>query len=320
MIPLRKLGHSDLEVSPVGLGVLQLGGGSGRLQSLMPAIPEQARIEIIRKALEGGINWFDTGEVYGAGRSGRLLAEALAELGEIDQNAIIATSWPSFLRFAGNIKKTNLEQSNSLNPYSIGLYQVHGSKSLSSVKAEMSTMAGLVEAGKIRAVGVSNFTAVQMRAAHEALLKRGLGLASIQVQYNLLDRQIEFNGVLETARELGIGLIASAPLASGILTGKYHQTPDMLDRLPSMRRRGVEKQIETSRPVIELLFEIASKYDTEPARVALSWVINQGQDVMAITGASRVGHVLEGIGAMTLQLSEEDLKRLDQATRNFKEI
>lgn len=317
MIKLRKLGHSDLEVSPVGLGVIQFAGGSGALQSVIPAIPQDQRVEILKTALEGNINWFDTAELYGAGRSEKFLAEALDELGDSSQQTIIATKWSPYLRFAGNLKKTIQERLDKLKPYPIGLYQIHNPKSLSSPKAEMNAMADLVEEGKIRAIGVSNFNPEQMRKAQETLDNRGLGLASNQVNYNLLNRQIEKNGVLETARELGISLIAWAPLASGVLTGKYHKNPDILARIPAVRRKKVEKQIELSQPVIEVLDEIASKYETEPAQVALSWVINQGQDIVAVTGVSRVGHVLEGIGAMKLQLSEKDITRLDQVSRKF---
>ncbi|RLD01465.1 MAG: aldo/keto reductase [Chloroflexota bacterium] len=314
MIQLRKLGHSDLEVSPIGLGVMQFAGGSGAIQAINPAIPEETRIEIVRTALEGGINWFDTAELFGAGKSEKYLTEALDELGEISQRAIIATKWSSYLRFAGNIKKTIQERLDKLSPYSIGLYQIHNPKSFSSTKAEMNAMADLVKGGKIRAVGVSNFNSDQMRVAQDTLEKRGLGLASNQVHYNLLNRKIEYNGVLETARDLGISLIAWAPLASGILTGKFHKNPEKLTGIPAVRRKRLEKQLEDSWPVIEVLDEIASKYGSEPAQVALAWLIHQGEDIVAIPGATRIGHVMEGFGAMNLQLSEQDLTQLDQAS------
>lgn len=320
MRQFRKLGHSDLEVSPIGVGVIQFAGGSGALQNLIPAIPEKDRIEIVKKALEGGINWFDTAELYGAGRSEKYLAEALDHLGELSQRSIVATKWSPYLRFAGNLKKTIQERLDKLAPYPIGLYQIHNPKSLSSPKAEMNAMADLIEEGKIKAIGVSNFSPDQMRSAQETLEKRGLGLASNQVNYNLLNRKIEGNGVMEMARELGISLIAWAPLASGILTGKFHQNPEMLDRIPAVRRKAVEKQIETSQPVVELLFEMAAKYGTEPAQVAMAWLIAQGQDIVAVTGASRVGHVQEAIGAMGLELSGRDLNKLDKASLEFQEI
>ena len=309
--------YSDLEVSPIGLGVIQFAGGSKALQAVLPAIPDTDRIEIVKTALEGGINWFDTSELFGAGRSEEYLAEALDGLSEFSQQAIIATKWSPYLRFAGNIKKSFHEQLNKLDPYLIGLYQVHKPNSFSSLGAEMNAMADLVEDGKIRAIGVSNFKPEQIRQAQAVLKKRGLGLASNQVQYNLLNRQIEENGVLETARELGISLIAWAPLASGILTGKYHKKPEILARIPSVRRKRLEKQLENSRPVIKVLDDIAMKYRSEPAQVALAWLINQGKDIVAIPGASRVGHVLEGIDAMNLSLTDEDMDRLNEISHRL---
>ena len=150
----RKLGHSDLEVSPIGIGVTQFAGGSGFFQALNPAIPEETRFEIVKTALEGGINWFDTAELYGAGRSEKYLTAALNKAGDENLGVIIATKWSPYLRFAGNIKKTIQIRLNNLNPYQIGLYQVHNPRSLSSARAEMNAMADLVEAGKIRAIGV----------------------------------------------------------------------------------------------------------------------------------------------------------------------
>ncbi len=175
-------------------------------------------------------------------------------------------------------------------------------------------MADLVSDGKIQAVGVSNFNADQMKGAQNTLKKRGLGLASNQVFYNLLDRRIEYNGVLETARELGIALIAWAPLASGILTGKFHKAPEILAGIPAVRRNRVKKRLEDTRPVIEVLDQIASKYGSEPAQVALAWLIHQGEDIVAVPGATRVGHVMEGIGAMNLTLAAVDLDRLNDVS------
>ena len=317
MIQLRTLGNSDLEVSPIGLGVIQFAGGSRALQAVLPAIPEKDRVEIVKTALEGDINWFDTSELIGAGRSEVYLAEALVGLSKINQQAIIATKWSPYLRFAGNIRKAFQERLDKLDPYPISLYQISNPNLFSSLKAEMNAMADLLEDGKIRAIGVSNFTPDQMRQAQAALKKRGLGLASNQVQYNLLNRKIEFNGVLETARELGISLIAWAPLASGILTGKFHKKPEILARIPSVRRRRLEKQLETSQPVIDVLDEIAAKYSSEPAHVALAWLINQGKDIVAIPGASRVGHVLESIGAMNLSIAEKDMHRLNDVSHRL---
>jgi aryl-alcohol dehydrogenase-like predicted oxidoreductase len=192
---------------------------------------------------------------------------------------------------------------------------VHAPYSLSSIEAQMNAMADLVEARKIRSIGISNFNAKQMRRAHDALKKRGLPLAVNQVQYSLLHRDIERDGVLETAKELGVTIVAWGPLASGVLTGKFHHDPQALAKSPPMRRRRFNRSLERSRPVIAALEEIAARYAVTPAQVALNWLIHfHGDVVVAIPGASRVQHAEESAGAMQFQLSNDELAYLDQLT------
>ena len=320
MIENRFLGKTDLKVSPIGLGVMQFAGGKGIFKAMFPSITEENRNKIIAAALRGGINWFDTAEMYGGGQSENYLAESLEAAGAVDSDVVIATKWLPFFRFAGNIRKTIQVRINNLSPYQIDLYQIHNPWSFSAPEREMEMMAGLITDGLIRAAGVSNFNPDQMLRAYETLEKYEIPLASNQVHYNLLNREIETNGVLETARELGISIIAWSPLASGLLTGKFHKNPDILARTPSLRRKRLESQLASSRPVIEVLFDLAEKHQTEPAQVALSWVIhNQGEMIVAIPGASRVGHVEESVGAMKIKLSEEDLERLDEISQQFRE-
>jgi aryl-alcohol dehydrogenase-like predicted oxidoreductase len=319
-ITYRKLGKTELDISPIGLGVMQFAGGKGMFQSMFPAISEDERHLIIKAAVQGGINWFDTAELYGAGQSEMYLAESLQAAGVEDDEVIIATKWSPFLRFASNIPKTIQIRINNLSPYQIDLYQIHNPWSFSPPENEMEMMAGLVTKGLIKAVGVSNFNTEQMIRAFETLEKYDIPLASNQVHYNLLNREIETNGILETAKDLGISIIAWSPLASGLLTGKFHSNPEILARTPAFRRRSLKKQLDSSRPVIQVLEELAQKYQTEPGQVALSWVIhNQGDLVVAIPGASRVGHVEESIDAISLQISDADLTQLDSVSRSFRE-
>ncbi len=318
-IEYRELGKTGIKISPIGLGVMQFAGGKGVFQAMFPAISEDDRNMIIQAALEGGINWFDTAELYGAGQSEKYLAASLQAAGAKDPDVIIATKWSPFFRFASNITKTIQLRLDNLNPYKIDLYQIHNPWSFSPPEKEMEMMAELVNKGKICSVGVSNFNPNQVHRAFSTLDKYDIPLASNQVHYNLLNRQIETNGILDTARELGLTIIAWSPLASGLLTGKFHKNPDILARTPAVRRKRLENQLAESQPVIEVLDEIAGKHNTEPGQVALSWVIcNQGDLVVAIPGATRVGHVEESVGAMKLQLSEVDLARLDKVSRSFR--
>ena len=318
-IEYRSLGKTEIKISPIGLGVMQFAGGKGAFKTMFPAISELSRNEIIQTAWEGGINWFDTAELYGGGQSEQYLADCLQAAGVKDPDVVIATKWSPFFRFASNIPKTIQIRLDNLSPYQIDLYQVHNPWSFSPPEKEMEMMAELVNKGQVRSVGVSNFNPDQMNRAYSTLDKYEIPLASNQVHYNLLNRQIETNGILDTARELGMTIIAWSPLESGLLTGKFHKDPKYLARTPSVRRRRLEKQLAASQPVIEVLNDLAEKYSTDPAQVALSWVINnQGDLVVAIPGATRVGHVEESIGAMNLKLSDEDLTRLDQVSLKFR--
>ena len=318
-IAKRSLGQTGIQVSPVGLGVMEFSGGGGLLGFAFAAISQEEKNAIVKAALDGGINWFDTAEMYGLGVSERSLAVALKAAGTSADDVIVGTKWLSFFRTAGNLPRTIDDRLHYLDGYHVDLYMIHQPRSFSSPEAEMDAMADLVSAGKIRSVGVSNFDAARMRRAHKELSKRGLPLAVNQVHYSLLHRQIETDGVLETARELGVTIVAYTPLAMGLLTGKYHQHPELLNRGGDLRRRMLRRNLEKSRPLVQAMEEIGAQYHASPAQVALNWLIHsQGEGVVTIPGATRVSQAEENAGAMRFKLSETDLARLDELSRLFR--
>jgi aryl-alcohol dehydrogenase-like predicted oxidoreductase len=313
---LRTLGNTDIQVTPIGLGVMQFSGTESLFRWVFDDLQQSEMNAIVAAALDGGINWFDTAELYGRGRSERALAEGLKAAGKKDDDVVVCTKWWPMFRTAGNIPKTIDRRLHHLNGYSIDHYIVHQPWGFSSLEAEMNAMADLVEAGKIRSIGVSNFNAEQMRRAHAALAKRGLALGSNQVQYSLLDRAIEDNGVLDTARELGVSIVAWGPLASGLLTGKFHRDASVLAKTPVGRRMRMQRQLMRTKPLIDLLFQIAEDHGATPAQVALNWLVTySGETVLAIPGASKVHQAQEAAGAMGLQLTPEEMSRLDEASR-----
>lgn len=315
--PKRRLGNTDIEITPIGLGVMQF-SGRGMFKLMFPTLPAETMNGIVKTALEEGINWFDTAEVYGRGHSEQALANALKAAGQKDTDVIIATKWFPFFRTAGNILRTIGERQRSLDGYTIDLYQIHQPFSFSSPEAEMNAMADLVDMGKIRSIGVSNFSAKQMYRAHAALAKRGLPLASNQVQYSLTNRRIERNGILDMAKEMGVTIIAWSPLGSGLLTGKFHNDYEALRNTPFGRRAMLRNRLEKSRPLITALEEIASAHDATPAQIALNWLINfNGHTVVAIPGASRLHHAHQNAGAMKFLLSKEEMERLDRLSHQF---
>lgn len=312
----RRLGKTEIELTPIGLGCWQFSQGKGIAGGYWAALDQQLVDSIVAATLRGGVNWFDTAEAYGRGASEHALAHAIQSAGSSPGDLRIATKWMPIFRRAANIPKTIGDRIAALDPFPIDLYQIHNPASFSSVEAQMQEMADLVEAGKIRAVGVSNFSAEAMRVAHRALAARGIPLASNQVRYSLLDRRIDSNGVMEAARELGISIIAYSPLSQGLLTGVFHDDPELIRSrggprkwLPRFRASGLEQ----SRPLIELLRAIAADHNCSAAQIALAWTIRDPL-LFAIPGATKIAHAESNAAAMQIELDEGEIRRLDEAS------
>ena len=320
-IQLRRLGRTDIEISPIGIGTWQFAGGKGFDSLVWQDVADQETIDIVKTARVGCVNWFDTAEAYGMGRSERRLASALEATGATDDDTLVATKWMPLFRTAASIGKTIEKRKSCLAPYSVGLLQIHQPLALSPVKAQMDAMAGLVEKGLIRSVGISNFPSFMMRRAHAALADCGVPLASNQVKISLLNRRIETLGVLKAAKESGVTLIAYSPLEMGILTGKFHKDPSLLETRPSGRRLFMRVQLERSRQLVGALEEIAAANGVSAAVVALSWLINfYGETVVAIPGATRVSQAEQNVAAMQLKLSDKEMAHIDQLSSKFRHL
>lgn len=316
MTPDRRLGQSDIRISPIGLGCWQFSQGKGFAARLWPVLAQQTMTDIVSVSLQAGVNWFDTAELYGWGRSESALSAALIAAGKRNGDVVVATKWWPVFRTASSINATINARLEFLAPFGIDLHQVHNPFSLATTAAEMRAMAELIAEHRIRTVGVSNFPASMMRRAHDVLANRGIPLVSNQVRYNLLDRRIERNGVLAAARELGITIIAYSPLAQGILSGKYHRGPAILGSQPKGRRRKSAFQanrIGRCRPLIEALEQIGQAYGATAAQVALNWVIQyHGDIVVAIPGATNATQAASNAAAADLRLTAQELSRLDR--------
>ena len=318
---LRPLGRSACMVSPIGLGCWQFSKKNNFAGKFWPFLEDDAIQSIVKISLEGGINWCDTAELYGNGASEKALSKALWGLGKKPGEVMIATKWWPMFRRADSLIRTIDQRLDALSPFPIDLYQVHQPYGFSGVRKEMEAMAVLVSENKIRYVGVSNFSASQMRLAWETLDKKGIPLASNQVRYSLLDRKIESNGILTTARELGITIIAYSPLAQGLLSGKFHDRPELLKNIGS---RGYSRSfkpagIERSHPLVIRIKQLAEKYGVSLSQVALNWLIHfHGDTVVAIPGATKEFHASENTGTLNFHLSGEDMAALDKASEPFK--
>jgi aryl-alcohol dehydrogenase-like predicted oxidoreductase len=302
------LGTSDLLVSPLGIGTWAWGDrlfwGYGR-GGYTDADLESA----FQVSQAAGINLFDTAEIYGRGRSERLLGDFVRAS---DDQAIVATKFfPYPWRWRQSSLLTALRRSlERLGLDRVDLYQIHWPYPPVAIETWMTALADAVEAGLAQTVGVSNYSPEQTRRAQISLAERGVALVSNQVEYSLLQRQPERNGMLDLCGELGITLIAYSPLAMGLLTGKY--TPETPP--PGLRgRRYRRKLLVQIQSLIALLREVGANHGGKsPAQVALNWLICKG--AVPIPGAKNVHQAQENIGALGWRLSAEEIALLDAAS------
>lgn len=319
---LRQLGKSDLMVTPIGLGTWQFSKSRGTAGKYWGYVDDEEIYNIVKTTLENGINWFDTAEIYGRGESEKALTNALIKLGKNSDDVIIATKWWPVFRRAKSIIKTIDERIDALNNFRIDLYQIHQPYSVSPLKSQMKAMAELVQKGKIRYIGVSNFSAKKMKKAYFELQKYDITLVSNQVQYNLLNRKIETNGIMKIAKKYGISIIAYSPLSQGILTGKFHENPDLIKNRPGYRkykRAFKPEYLERTRGLINTLKEIGRKYNATPAQVALNWLVNFHNDlVVAIPGASSAKQAESNANAIKFKLTQEELDQINRITAIYR--
>jgi aryl-alcohol dehydrogenase-like predicted oxidoreductase len=306
------LGQTGVRITPLGIGAwawgdrLYWGFGRGYAESDVRTAYETSRA--------AGINFFDTAESYGRGRSERLLGEYVRGEDRREELAIATKFFPYPWRLAkgqllqalrGSLERLGLEQ--------VDLYQMHSPFPPVSIETWMEAMAAAVQAGLARAVGVSNYNAGQMRRAVAALDRHGLPLAANQVDYSLLNRRIEQNGVLALCRELGVTVIAYSPLAQGLLTGKY--TPEH----PPGGMRGARyraEQLARIQPLIRLMREIGREHEGKSAaQVALNWTICKG--TVPIPGAKNARQAGENAGALGWRLEDAEVEALDRASREM---
>lgn len=308
------LGQTDVQVSRLGVGVMTWGAPKGLARwtpatlaygAAHGAAEEQ---QAFAASMAAGVTLFDTAAIYSGGASER-------RLGELARGtpAVLATKFPPGLFSRADSLPRELDASlRRLGRASVELYQHHFPSSRTPIATVMELMADAVEAGKVRAVGVSNYSAAQLREAHAALARRGIPLASNQEEYSLLHRQPEPNGVLDARGELGVTLIAYQPLASGALTGKYGAgtRPSGLRRLlPVFRARG----LEAAQPVVALLRAIGAAHGKSPAQVALRWLLEQPL-VIPIPGAKNAAQAKANAEALSFRLSPAEVEALSTAT------
>jgi aryl-alcohol dehydrogenase-like predicted oxidoreductase len=264
--------------------------------------------EAFRSSLEAGINFFDTAEVYGQGRSEQILGRLVKAS---ESPILVATK---YFPYPWRISRKSLHNAlhgslKRLQCDHVSLYQIHWPASIIPLDTLMKSLVEEVRAGKTLAVGVSNFNINQTQQAFTALGKNGIPLASNQVEYHLLNRKVEKNGLLARCQELGVRIIAYSPLAQGLLTGKYSpESPP-----PGVRGRRYASLLKEIKPLIGLMTEIGKGHGGKtPGQVALNWLICKG--ALPIPGAKNLAQVQQNNRSVGWRLSEDEVASLDNAS------
>lgn len=264
--------------------------------------------QAFQASVKEGVHFVDTSEVYGSGRSERLIGQFARES---EQPLIIATKyfpWPWRLT-RGSILGALKDSLKRLDAEMVDLYQIQWPSPVQSPEGLAEGLAGCIEARLARAVGVANFDHKNMLRAYSTLARKGLTLASNQVHFSLLRREAETGGLLARCNELGVRLIAYSPLEMGLLTGKYG-----LDHPPpgnrGLRYAGLLGKLA---PTLKLMTEIGQDHGGKSnAQVALNWVIAKG--ALPIPGAKNAEQALENAGALGWALTADEVTRLDEAS------
>lgn len=317
----RTLGNTGLLVSRLCLGTMTFGSGDGLYKSIGD-VDQQGVEEMVQVALDAGVNFFDTADAYQGGQSEELLAEALENLDVPRHEVVIATK--VYSRVGDGRNDTGASRGHILDAVDaslrrlrtdyIDLYQIHASDYLTPVEETLRALDMLVNQGKVRYIGVSNWQAWK--------LARSLGISeakdlarfdTLQAYYSIAGRDLE--------RELGplleaekIGLLVWSPLAGGLLSGKYSRT----NQKPEGARRSefdfplVDK--ERTWKILDTIDPIAKAHDCSPARVALAWLLTRPVVTSIIVGAKRRAQLDDNLAAMDLKLTDEEIERLDDVS------
>jgi aryl-alcohol dehydrogenase-like predicted oxidoreductase len=293
------LGLTDVRISPLGMGTNAWGFRNR-------ADPEKG--PTLDAALESGINFIDTAEVYNFGGSERTLGLFLQQS---RSDVVLATKFfPYPWRLSKSSLPTALRSSlTRMDVPKVDQYILHFPVPPVPLETWVQALADVHQAGLTRAVGISNCNLAQMRKAHNVLARRGIPLACNQVEYSLLHRAPERSNLLGACLELGVTLVAYRPLGYGLLTGKYK-----LEDLPATLHGRYIKRADLLRvtPLLDLLRELARKHGKTPAQVALNWIVCKG--AVPIPGAKNPRQAAENAGALGWRLESAEVEELDRVS------
>ncbi len=304
----RELGQDGLQVSAIGLGCMGMSEFYGPRD-------EQQSLATLRHALDSGVFFWDTADMYGPATNEKLLGRALRG---VRDRVVVATKFgivrdddgefagvngrPEYVREAcdASLKRLGVDH--------IDLYYQHRVDPATPIEETVGAMARLVEAGKVRHLGLSEASAATLRRASEVHT-----IAALQTEYSLWSREVE-SDILPACRELGIGLVAYSPLGRGFLSGRIETIDDLAD--DDWRRNNPRFQDENfskNRVLVERVQAIAAARGCTPAQLALAWLLAQGDDIVPIPGTRRAERLTENAAAAAVVLSGDELAAIDAA-------
>ena len=311
-LTLRKLGNSDMNLTPIGFGAWAIGGGDW--QYAWGPQEDTDSIAAIHRALDLGVNWIDTAAIYGLGHSEEVVARALK--GISDKPYVFtkcSLRWREDKSIYNSIKADSVAEEleaslRRLQVETIDLYQVHWPNPEGEIEEGWEALERLRQQGKIRWIGVSNFNVEQMERARKIA-----PITSLQPPYSMLRRAIE-EEILPYAQKHGIGVINYSPMVSGLLTGKM--TAERVAAMPAddWRRKAVEfnePRFGRNLRLVGLLREIGSQHEVTPGVVAVAWTLHHPAITAAIVGGRNARQVEETASALTFRLSEEEYQRIN---------
>jgi len=302
-----ELGRSGLRVSKIGVGTWQVGSSEWGWNK---GYGVEEIIQAIEEAHSLGVNFIDTAEVYGGGVSEEIVGRAVRPFR--DEMVIATKVWPTHATY-NSVMKACERSLSRLGVDVIDLYQVHWPNPFIPISSTMRAMERLVELGKVRAIGVCNFSVRLLRRAQECLKREEI--VSNQVKYNLVERKAE-RDIVPYCEGKGMALIAYSPLAQGLLSARYTPSNRPRDLVRRLNPLFDPAALRRMKPILDLLSELAARHSADPSQIALAWLIKRG-NVVAIPGVKNPAQAESNARAAEIELSEEEWESLSEASGRF---
>jgi aryl-alcohol dehydrogenase-like predicted oxidoreductase len=318
---MRKFGNTGLVVSELCLGAMTFGGSEG-IWAQIASLGQAKADELVKTAVDGGVNFFDTADVYSGGRSEEILGQSLRSLGIARDQYVLATKvlgragpgvnqvglsrYHIMAALDASLKRLQLDH--------VDLYQIHGTDPLTPIEETLDTLDDCVRAGKVRYLGVSNHAAWHIAKSLGISERKGLArFASIQAYYSIAGRELE-REIVPLANDQRLAILPWSPLAGGFLSGKF--TRDAQGPAGARRTTFDFPPVDREKAfrIIDVIRPIAERHEATVARVALAWLLQQNAVTSVIIGAKSREQLLDNMAATDVRLTGEDLTALNEVS------